>query len=338
MAPLVLLLCAGSASAAHPAANHRGVWTAAPKKTPSTMVPDGPIAANGDMGVGVGDAAHGNQSYFFGKMDFWSANAFDGSRYEWTHVAPAFIELSFASVLAQAGNHTWSATQELYKPSLNTTLAAGTAAEVQTSAVFAPETNVMTVRLRSAAETTLTLRLSTQLPHACSGHTSCMADLPMTFDTTTEAGGGTALTMQREANHWVNNEAVLVECDPELIPTVGERRFDVAATTGDITLHGGTQPGGAAAAAVSKNNIVLGVSLQTTTTDLRRNGRRENCKQAPLIIACRWLLLRRSAWHCCRRRARRTLPASGISKTHFPSFNIFYIQMTKTVPGLTYSS
>ena len=244
MAPLVLLLCAGSASAAHPAANHRGVWTAAPKKTPSTMVPDGPIAANGDMGVGVGDAAHGNQSYFFGKMDFWSANAFDGSRYEWTHVAPAFIELSFASVLAQAGNHTWSATQELYEPSLNTTLAAGTAAEVQTSAVFAPETNVMTVRLRSAAETTLTLRLSTQLPHACSGHTSCMADLPMTFDTTTEAGGGTALTMQREANHWVNNEAVLVECDPELIPTVGERRFDVAATTGDITVHGGTQPGG----------------------------------------------------------------------------------------------
>ena len=191
------------------------------------------------------------QSYFFGKMDFWSSNAFDGSRYEWTHVAPAFIELSFASVLAQKGNSTWSATQGLYEPMLNTTLVAGTAAEVQTSAVFAPETNVMTVRLRSAMATTLTLRLSTQLPHACSGHTSCMADLPMKFATTTEVDGGAALTMQREANHWVNNEAVLVECDFALIPTVGERKFDVAATTGDITLHGGPQPGVDASAAAA---------------------------------------------------------------------------------------
>lgn len=151
-------------------------------------------------------------------------------------------------MLAQAGNRTWSATQELYEPMLNTTLAAGTAAEVHTSAVFAPETNLMTIRLRSAMATTLTLRLSTQLPHACSKTKSCMADLPMTFATRPEAGGGAALTMQREANHWVNNEAVLVECDPELIPTVGERKFDIAATTGGINLHGGAQPGGVATA------------------------------------------------------------------------------------------
>jgi hypothetical protein len=31
-------------------------------------VPDGPIAANGDMGVGIGNAAEGNQSYYFGKI------------------------------------------------------------------------------------------------------------------------------------------------------------------------------------------------------------------------------------------------------------------------------
>ena len=139
-----------SASAIHPAARHRGVWNAAPRRTPSTMVPDGPIAANGDMGVGIGNAAHGNQSYYFGKMDFWSSNAFDGSRFEWTHVAPAFIEMSFASVLAAQPKHnvSWSAVQELYEPMLNTTLAAGTGADVQTSAVFAPETNVMTVPMR----------------------------------------------------------------------------------------------------------------------------------------------------------------------------------------------
>ena len=60
-------------------------------------------------------------------MDFWSSNAFDGSRFEWTHVAPAYVELSFASVLAARGGHSWAAVQELYEPMLNTTLAAGTA-------------------------------------------------------------------------------------------------------------------------------------------------------------------------------------------------------------------
>lgn len=46
-----------------------------------SQVPDGPILANGDMGVGVGDAVNENMSYYFGKMDFWTSNAFDGRRY-----------------------------------------------------------------------------------------------------------------------------------------------------------------------------------------------------------------------------------------------------------------
>jgi hypothetical protein len=37
--------------------------------------------ANGDMGVGVGDAVNENMSYYFGKMDFWTSNAFDGRRF-----------------------------------------------------------------------------------------------------------------------------------------------------------------------------------------------------------------------------------------------------------------
>ena len=32
------------------------------------QVPDGPILANGDMGVGVGGIVGGNQSFYFGKM------------------------------------------------------------------------------------------------------------------------------------------------------------------------------------------------------------------------------------------------------------------------------
>ena len=135
---------------------------------------------------------------------------------------------------------------------LNTTLAGGTPAEVSTSAVFDPETNLMTVRLRSAEATTLSLRLSTQLPSACSGRTSCMADLPMLFATAAPVDeptdptadtdnashpAGAALTMTRLANHWVNNEAALVECDPALHPTVGQREFELDPKTGAVVLR-----------------------------------------------------------------------------------------------------
>lgn len=53
-----LVLVAQATFAPHPAARHMGSWTAPPRHTPSSMVPDGPIAANGDMGVGIGNA-HG---------------------------------------------------------------------------------------------------------------------------------------------------------------------------------------------------------------------------------------------------------------------------------------
>ena len=222
--------------------------------------------------MGIGNAAHGNQSYYFGKMDFWTSNAFDGSRHEWTHVAPAFVELSFESIVAlrdatETANSmststpaptpphpiSWSATQALYEPMLNTTIAGGTAAEVKTSAVFAPETNLMTVRIKSAAATTLSLRLSTQLPSACSSRTSCMADLPMHFAAVAESNGGASITMQREANHWVHNEAVLVECDPRLIPTMGERRFSLT-TDGELMLQNSSETDPAAGSGGTRGN------------------------------------------------------------------------------------
>ena len=284
---------ATSGAVTHPAARHRGVWSAAPRRTPSTMVPDGPIAANGDMGVGIGNAAHGNQSYYFGKMDFWTSNAFDGSRFEWTHVAPAFIEMSFASVLATQPEHnaSWSAVQELYEPVLNTTLAAGTGADVQTSAVFAPETNVMTVRLRSAKTTTLSLRLSTQLPSACDSHKSCMADLPMKFRTTTEPDGGGALTLSREANHWVNNEAVLVECDPELIPTMGHREFDIA-SDGAISLHTSTADSDSDADAVQDCLALFPAEGQPYPASVRHHPMTDTIvsKGPCAVVEGRWLL------------------------------------------------
>lgn len=62
-------------------------------------------------------------------MDFWSSNAFDGSRFEWTHVAPGFVQLSFSSLVPtiQVPEVPWAASQELYEPRLNTTIGAGQA-------------------------------------------------------------------------------------------------------------------------------------------------------------------------------------------------------------------
>jgi hypothetical protein len=214
-------------------------------------------------------------------MDFWTSNAFDGSRHEWTHVAPAYVQLSFASILdlgratpwvgeglrdrdsihninsnnsSSSTAFRWSATQTLYEPMLNTTMAGGTSAEVSTTAVFAPEINLMTIRIKSAATTTLSLRLSTQLPSACSARTSCMADLPMEFGSTAEADGGAALTVQRAANHWVHNEAVLVECDQHLIPTMGQRAFALT-SNGSVVLRNSTGTDPAAGSGGTRGNV-----------------------------------------------------------------------------------
>lgn len=52
---------------------------------------------------------------------------------------------------------------------------------METSAVFDPSTNLMTVRIKTNTPTNMLMRLSTQLPSACKHGPSCMADLPMVF-------------------------------------------------------------------------------------------------------------------------------------------------------------
>jgi len=144
----------------------------------------------------------------------------------------------------------WTASQELYTPRVNATLAASGGRMVTTTAEMDPDRNVFVSRVTPSLHTPLIIRLSTQLPSACSAGKSCMADLPMTFaaasiasdddatastETSRSRGGGTVLTMARAANHMVNNEATLVECDPALIPTMGYREFSVA-INGSVTI------------------------------------------------------------------------------------------------------
>ena len=57
-------------------------------------------------GVGIGNAAHpGNQSYYFGKMDFWSSNAFDGSRYDRDAVQQQRQACALAVLIGKPGVH-----------------------------------------------------------------------------------------------------------------------------------------------------------------------------------------------------------------------------------------
>ena len=69
----------------HPVQRHIGRWDAPPAKAPSTMVTDGPLLGNGDMGTVLGGVSHWNvsgssscgvgQTYYVGKQDFWTQQA-----------------------------------------------------------------------------------------------------------------------------------------------------------------------------------------------------------------------------------------------------------------------
>ena len=52
-------------------ARHIFVMTAPPKRVPSPNVVDGPILGNGDLGIAIGGPPE-EQSFYFGKNDFWS--------------------------------------------------------------------------------------------------------------------------------------------------------------------------------------------------------------------------------------------------------------------------
>ena len=103
---LLLALSPSPAAVSSPGSRaglHVGRWTTPPKRCPSSMVTDGPLLANGDAGAAVGGfrmSANGKQlqqSYYIGKMDFWThQNVGPPGNTEWySHVAPGHVTLRF---------------------------------------------------------------------------------------------------------------------------------------------------------------------------------------------------------------------------------------------------
>jgi len=82
---------------------HIGRWTKPPTKCPSSMVTDGPLLGNGDAGAAAGgfgmspDGKALQQSYYVGKMDFWTQQNRGGAYF--SHVAPGHVTLRFGKVL-----------------------------------------------------------------------------------------------------------------------------------------------------------------------------------------------------------------------------------------------
>jgi hypothetical protein len=80
---------------------HVGTWTKPPARCPSSMVTDGPLLGNGDAGAALGgfgmsqDGKQLQQSYYVGKMDFWTQQNRNGAYF--SHVAPGHVSLQFGS-------------------------------------------------------------------------------------------------------------------------------------------------------------------------------------------------------------------------------------------------
>ena len=185
-----------------PVSRHIGHWSSPPQHCPTSMVSDGPLLGNGDMGAALGGAVNGALTFFTGKMDFWTQTSGPkgrtDSRHLTTHVAPGNVTLQWGVEAAPLHFEAW---QDLEHATVNASVGYGTA-NLTLSAVLLAEENVLVARMRVDKAVLMTISLG-------SGN---LWDLPI------RAGvQGTTLTLAREANAWLNNAAVLVECDSEMV-------------------------------------------------------------------------------------------------------------------------
>ena len=87
MLPLLIAALVGLALLEHPAARHVGRWSVPPKRCPSSLVTDVPLLGNGDAGAAMGgfemtvDGRTLSQSFYIGKMDFWTQQNLHRSAY-----------------------------------------------------------------------------------------------------------------------------------------------------------------------------------------------------------------------------------------------------------------
>eukprot|EP00729_Bicosta_minor_P008806 gene8806-28885_t len=76
-----LLTLVIAVATAHPVSRHVGLWTKPPERCPSSMVTDGPILGNGDLGAAVGGVVNGGVSFYLATpAQFWAAQILESAR------------------------------------------------------------------------------------------------------------------------------------------------------------------------------------------------------------------------------------------------------------------
>ena len=240
------LAALGSSMEPHPVRQIVGRWDSPPQRAPSTMVTDGPLLGNGDLGAVLGgvaldaDRCSTQLTYYFGKQDFWTQQAIGDlvgqgpGEIFFQHVAAGQLSLSFSPAAGGGcgsasvpGN--FSASQELWAARVNASLAVGSFV-VETSAIIAKE-NVLLARLRPSHDAVLTATLLTPNRYGLPAQAGATVD---------------ALTLTRQSNKWVHNGAVLSECSPLVLNVAAGRFFQVDSTGRLGALHNQTSSVGPA--------------------------------------------------------------------------------------------
>ena len=186
----------------------------------ATLQTDGPLLGNGDMGAALGGVVDGGLSFYIGKMDFWTQTsgptARPDSRHLPTHVAPGHVNLAWgAATPADRAPHAFTAAQDLARARVNATIGYSTATLSLTA--FIANDNVLIAEITSDKGVDVNVTLAT----------ANMWDLPVSLST----HGTTTMTMERHANSWLNNAAVLTECDADMLLTTGLRGITLEAST-----------------------------------------------------------------------------------------------------------
>lgn len=194
---------------------------------------DGPLLGNGDMGAALGGIANGGASFYLGKMDFWTQSNGPGgktdSRHLPTHVAPAHVTLTWGAA-GESKAASFSAAQDLARAMVNATVRYASASLSASAVIYAepgqPSTLFAELSFDQDVDVNVTLAASN------------LWDLPIDVGIQNQQ----TLVMQRKSNAWLNNAALLTECDADMLLQTGSRGVDVDAVSGRVTFVNASAP------------------------------------------------------------------------------------------------
>ena len=226
-------------------------WTSYPTNVPGRGVPDGPLAANGDLGVTIGGPpgsvfgapggkprGYGGIGLYFGKNDYWGFP--DAITYHagFQHFSPGFIVIGLSNVSTPMELKQFNANQNVVDGSLQAHSFDKDGNSIAVGVAVALDPSVVLVNLTvGCATTTAKVMQHTLLNLSISTDTIFGMDVNISKD---DQKSTTTLTKSSVKNDgW--NEAVLVPCFNNQILYNSHRSFVIEPSNGEIYVMNGTQ-------------------------------------------------------------------------------------------------